>query len=90
MLTKSGISRRIFIKFSNTKIHVNPSSATRREAEGPTDREKERHVEGNRRFPRIYDELYKRLAVRTYGNEYDSVVLHRQGVLLVEEDGNVS
>jgi len=68
-----GISRRIFIKVSNTKIHVNPSSATyadtRRGVGGQSDIEKEQHVEGNRRFWRICDEIFKRLAIRTYGTK---------------------
>jgi hypothetical protein len=82
------------MKVSNTKIHVIPSSATyadtRRETDGSTDREKERHVEGNRRFSRICDELYKRLAIWAYGIEYVSVVLYRKGVFLFEDHGNVS
>ena len=54
MLTKSGISRQIFIKVPNIKLHENSSSGSRAHACGQTDA----NCEANRRFMRLSERAY--------------------------------
>jgi hypothetical protein len=59
MLTKFGISRRIFIEAPHIKFHLNPASGGRAETcartEGQLDRERERQNDGP-------DETYERFS----------------------------
>jgi hypothetical protein len=53
ILTKLGVSRKIFIKVSNTKFHENPFGGSRPEICRETDKQTEGHDEINGRFSRF-------------------------------------
>ena len=50
ILTKFGLSRQIFVKVPNIKVHINPSSDSRADRCWQTDGQTDRHVESNRCF----------------------------------------